>query len=119
MLAAVSFALAAVGLFSVVALDVIERRHEFAVRLALGASSRQILRTVLFRVGVRVAIGAAAGLLSALMATQALRSLLFQVGPHDPATYAVVAGVVALTSVLAAYIPARRAAATSLHTLLR
>ena len=119
LLAAVSFALAAVGLFSVVALDVIERRHEFAVRLALGASSRQILRTVLFRFGVRVAIGAAAGLLAALMSTQVLRSLLFQIGPHDPATYVVVIGVVALASLLAAYVPARRAAATSLQTLLR
>ncbi len=81
--AALAFGLAALGLFSLVALDVAHRGREFAIRLALGASRGAILRGVLVRAGRRVAAGLALGLGAAVVASRAMRSLLFGVAPDD------------------------------------
>jgi len=116
---ALSFGLAVLGLVSVVALDVAHRGREFAIRLALGASNGSILRGVLIRTGWRVALGITAGLGTALLATRAMRSLLFDVAPGDPATYSIVLASVALVVTLAAYLPARRAARADPQALLR
>ena len=104
---ALAFGLAALGLFSLVALDVAHRRREFAIRLALGAPRRAILQAVLLRAGRRVAAGVAAGLLVAVLATRSMRSLLFQVAPDDLVTYGSVLGVVVLVVAAAAYLPAQ------------
>jgi hypothetical protein len=104
--AALAFGLAALGLFSLVAIDVSHRGREFAIRMALGASRPAILRGVLVRGGWRVAAGVALGLLTAVAASRAMRSLLFSIAPDDPVTYAVVLAVVAVAVALAAYIPA-------------
>jgi putative ABC transport system permease protein len=105
-----AFGLSAVGLFSLVTLDVANRRRELAVRLALGASRRSILRLVLTGAAWRVAAGVAAGLAVAVGVTRAVRSLLFQVTPVDPSTYAGVVALVAGVVTIAALLPALRAA---------
>lgn len=117
--AAFAFALATVGLFSMVSLDVANRRQEFAVRLALGAERGHVLRSVLFRAGGRAAAGAAVGVFLAVVSTQAIDAILFGVSALDPRTYAGVIGVVLTVVTVASYIPARRASLTDPLPLLR
>jgi putative ABC transport system permease protein len=117
--AGLAFGLAALGLFSVVALDVTHRAREFAIRMALGAPRRTILRGVLARAGSRVAAGLALGLLAAGVASHGLRGLLFGIAPGDGATYAAVLAVVLVTVTIAAYLPARRAGRAEPQALLR
>ena len=117
--AALAFGLAALGLFSLVALDVDHRRREFAIRLALGASGGMVLRGVLARAGARVAAGLALGLGTAFIASRAMRSLLFGVAPDDAATYAMVLAIVLVAVALAAWLPARRAVLADPQAILR
>jgi putative ABC transport system permease protein len=117
--AIVAFVLAVLGLFSLVSLDVAQRRHEFAIRLALGAERRAIVGGVLRLAGWRVLLGGALGLLMAIAAARGMRSLLFGVDVLDPGTYAVVVAVVAGVVALASYVPARRAAGVDPLALLR
>jgi predicted permease len=117
--AALAFALAALGLFSVVALDVTNRAREFAIRMALGASRRAILAGVLARAGRRVGAGLILGFAAAIAASRTMRGLLFLVAPEDAATYASVLVVVLAAVALAAYIPARRAGRAEPQALLR
>ena len=117
--AAIAFGLAVVGLVSVVALDVAHRRHEFAVRIALGAWRGDVLRAALARTLWRLAFGLIAGVCVAVMAARAMRALLFEVAPLDVLTFAVVIALVAIATAIAAYIPGRRAADTDVNSLLR
>jgi len=117
--AALASLLAAVGLFSLVALDVASRQREFAIRMALGALPRDILRLAAGCALWQVALGVVSGLLVALAATRAMRGLLFGVVPLDGATYAGVLALVLGIVSLAVYCPARRAAAVQPSTLLR
>jgi len=117
--AGLAFTLAALGLFAVVALDVAQRRREFAIRLALGATRRAILSGVMTRAGGRVAAGALIGALVALAVSRAMRTLLFGVAPDDPATYALVLGLLLVAATLAALVPARRASRVEPQALLR
>jgi putative ABC transport system permease protein len=117
--AGLAFALAALGLFGLVALDVTQRRREFAIRLALGDSQGGIVRRVLTHAGRRVLFGLIIGLAGAVLGTRAMRSLLFDVSAGDPLTYAAVAGLVLLVVFGAAFFPARRAAQVEPHHLLR
>jgi ABC-type antimicrobial peptide transport system permease subunit len=107
--AAVALLLAAVGIFGVVAHSTARRTQEIGIRMALGADRARVVRYVL-RGGLRpVAIGAAAGLVSALALGRVLASSLFQVAPRDPQifTFAVVTLLIVATA--ACFIPARRA----------
>jgi predicted permease len=117
--AALAFGLAALGLFSLVALDVAQRGREFAIRLALGAPPAAVVKSVLARAGWRVLAGVAVGLVAAIVATRALRGLLFGVVPEDVATYAAVLALLLTAVVLAAYLPARRAVRADPQALLR
>jgi len=117
--AALAFGLAALGLFSLVALDVAHRDREFAIRLALGESRAGILRGVLMRAGWRALVGLGLGLATAVVASRAIRSLLFGIAPDDGVTYAAVVTVVLVVIAAAAYLPARRAARGDLQSLLR
>jgi putative ABC transport system permease protein len=117
--ATAAFALAVLGLVSLVSLDVAQRRHELAIRMALGAQRRDIVSRVLRRAGWRVLLGVSLGLVMATGAARGARSLLFGVDALDPGTYAVVVALVAIVVGVASYVPARRAAGVDPLTLLR
>jgi predicted permease len=107
--AAVALALAAVGIYGVIAHSVSLRTHEIGIRMALGAKPRDVLRMVVAQ-GMRLAVvGLAIGLTGAFALTRVMASLLFSVSPTDPATFAVVSMLLAGVAFLATYLPARRA----------
>jgi predicted permease len=107
--AAVAQVLAAVGLYGVIAYGVTRRRQEIGIRMALGAEPGQVFRMVLAQ-GLRLAgLGVAIGLVTALIVTRLIRSVLFGVGPSDPAVFAVIATVQMVVALLACYVPARQA----------
>ncbi|MBO0861499.1 MAG: FtsX-like permease family protein, partial [Chloracidobacterium sp.] len=107
--AAVALALAAVGIYGVIAHSVSLRAHEIGIRMALGAKPRDVLRMVVAQ-GMRLAlIGLAIGLTGAFALTRVMVSLLFSVNPADPATFASVSALLAMIAFLATYLPARRA----------
>jgi ABC-type antimicrobial peptide transport system permease subunit len=111
--------LAAVGLYGVVAHAVRARQREIGVRIALGANASSILRLVFARVGVLIAAGLALGLAGSLWAARFLEALLFQLAPRDPATFAGAAAVLVAVGVVAAWLPAHRAARLDPVTVLR
>jgi predicted permease len=118
-LAAASLVLAAVGLFAVAAFDVAQRRYEMGVRMALGATARDIGQLVVGKAVRPVLVGAAAGLAVTWWAAQYLQSFLVDVDARDPGTFGVVALVLVATAVVAAWLPARRAARTDPASVLR
>ncbi len=91
---------------AVVALQILE----FGVRLALGASGAQVVGLVVTRTGVAVIIGAAMGLPVAALLARTSEAVLFNTDPLDPGIHALVLAFLAITSVLASLLPARRAA---------
>jgi predicted permease len=108
--ALLSLVLAAVGLFGLLAFSVSRRRQEIGVRIALGARAAGVT-TLVLRQGMRLVIGGIAlGTLASLATGRAIGSLLFELSPADPATFAVVAAMLVLVGMLASWIPARRAA---------
>ncbi len=117
--AATAFMLATVGLFSAVCLDAAQRRHEFAIRLALGAQRADVLRSVLLVAAWRVLAGIAVGVLIAIAGTRGIRSVLFGVGALDAPTYGAVIALVLAVVAVASYLPARRAADIHPLALLR
>ena len=117
--ALVATALTAVGLFGVVALDVAERRREFAVRLAVGATTAAVARGVLGGATRRAAVGVAAGVLAAAASSSALRGLLVDVPEVDAPTYAGVVAVIAAVVLVATYVPVRRATRVAPADVLR
>jgi ABC-type antimicrobial peptide transport system permease subunit len=103
-------ALAMAGVYGVVSFIVNQRTPEIGLRMALGAGSQEVLKMMLLQ-GVRLAIiGLAVGLAGAFAASRLFTTMLFGVKPTDPLTYAAVAGLMALVTLAASYIPARRAA---------
>ncbi len=101
--------LAGLGIYGVISYLVSERTHEIGIRLALGAQRRSILQMVL-RQGLRLAIvGAAVGVVCALVVSRLMAGLLYGVRPADPLTFAAVAILLVVVALLACYIPARRA----------
>jgi putative ABC transport system permease protein len=107
--ALIALVLAAVGIYSVVAYSVTQRTHEIGLRIALGASSSDILRLVV-GTGLRlVLIGGAIGLAGALVLLQLLSGLLFGVSARDPITLAGIITIFIAVALLACYLPARRA----------
>jgi len=105
----ISLALAAVGLYSVMAYAVSQRTQEFGVRMALGARPSDVLRDVLLR-GMKLTVaGLAAGIAGAFAVTRLVSSMLVNVGAADPVTFGGVAVFLALVALAASYVPARRA----------
>jgi len=116
---ATALVLASVGIYAVMSYAVSRRTHEIGVRLALGATRREVLAMVL-REGVALAaVGTVLGLASAVAVTRLLASLLYGVKPADPWTLATVAVAVGAVAVLASYPPALRATRVNLVTALR
>jgi putative ABC transport system permease protein len=102
--------LALVGCYGVLSYSVAQRTREIGVRMALGASHGAILRSVMLRGTLLVTLGLIAGTAIALALTRVLASYLFGVPPTDPATFAAAAAGLALVSLAAVWLPARRAA---------
>jgi putative ABC transport system permease protein len=117
--AAAALLLGVIGVYSVMSYAAAGRVREFGIRLALGAEPRRVSRTVL-GAGLRlVAVGTAAGLLIAMSATKLLRSLLYEVQPMSLGEYACATGVLIIATLVAAALPARRAARTDPAVVLR
>jgi predicted permease len=108
--AGIALLLTAIGLYGVLASSVVTRTREMGVRMALGATRQQVLAIVLKRAMLLLLAGLSIGLVGALAGNQLLSTMLYGVGPQNPLLVAAACVVLALTSVAAAYLPARRAA---------
>jgi putative ABC transport system permease protein len=117
--AATAVLLALIGIYGVISYAVTQRTHEIGVRVALGARRGEIVCMVV-RQGMLVTLGGVAGgMLAALGLTRLMSTLLFDVKPNDPATFAAVAAALTVTALLASWIPALRAARVDPLTALR
>ncbi len=112
-------ALAAVGVYGVIAYFVTQRTHEFGVRIALGASGAAVQWMVVREALVIGMIGVAVGLGAALYASRFVGGLLYGITSHDPKTFAVAAVVLVVVGLAASYLPARRATRVDPLTALR
>ena len=111
--------LAAVGIYGVISYSVIQRTHEIGIRMSLGAQPDQVLRLVMGQ-GAKLALaGIVIGSAAALALTRLMRSLLFEVSPADPLTFAGIAALLVAVALAACYIPARRAMRVDPMTALR
>jgi macrolide transport system ATP-binding/permease protein len=117
--AAAAWLLGIIGLYGVVAYSVSQRTREIGVRMALGAGRRAVCGLILGEAGWLVAAGIAVGLAGSIGAATLMRGLLFGVRSWDVPTLAAVAGVLALSALLASYVPARRAASVNPIEALR
>ena len=106
---ALALSLSAIGLYGVMSYRVARRRNEIGIRMALGAEQRRILAMVLRDVAVLLAVGLAAGICAALLATRLVASFLYGVTPRDPGVILVSSVVLAIVAAGAGYLPARRA----------
>jgi putative ABC transport system permease protein len=106
---AAAIVLAAIGLYGLLAYLVALRRHEMAVRLAIGGTPTHVLGLIVRHVSWGVGIGVSVGLIGALAAAQSMRSLLFGIEPWDPLSQVVTIALLGAVAVAAAWIPARRA----------
>ena len=114
-----SLLIAAIGQYAVVAFDGRRRIREFGVRIALGASSRQLVSSVVSESFRLTALGLLIGFALSVGVGMALARVLYGVTPTDPATFASVFVLLAGASLLASYLPARRAASTDPMVVLR
>ena len=110
---------AALGLFTVVSLDARARRHELAVRAAVGAERHDLVVHLVVPAAWCALAGMAIGGVGAWMSTRGIRSLLFGITPVDPLTWTAALVLVIAVVAMAAVLPARRAAAVDPATLLR
>jgi putative ABC transport system permease protein len=115
----VALLLAVLGTYTLVTAVVTQRSREIGIRMAIGARRGQVIRLVLGGAAKIVVAGVVLGAGIALLATRALRSLLFGIAPSDPTTFVVAAATLAAVAIAAAALPARRAARISVSRTLR
>ena len=108
--ALLALGLACIGLYGFMSYDVARRVRDIGIRLALGASQSQILGQVLRRSGLLTIVGIGLGAAAAIAVSRSVSSFLFGVPPHDPGTLILATVVLGVTSLIAGYLPARRAA---------
>jgi len=106
--AALALALAAVGIYGVLSYAVSQRTKEIGIRLSLGASQRQIFWMVLRRGISLVLAGAAIGIAGAAASSRLLATVLFEISPLDPASFAAIPLIVIVVALIATCVPARR-----------
>jgi ABC-type antimicrobial peptide transport system permease subunit len=116
---ALALALAAVGLYSVIAYGVAQRRREIGVRIALGASPSSVVRLVVRGGVVLIGVGIVLGTAVALVAGRGIATLLFEETPNDPVVYLAVAAVLVTVSLMATAVPALAASRVDPNLSLR
>jgi len=102
-------ALAATGVYGVLQYSVIQRKREMGIRIAIGATSSNMIRLIVGQALGLAAIGVAIGLGGAVALTRVMRALLFNTDPLDGLTFVASAAVLLLIAVVSSYLPARRA----------
>jgi len=117
--AALALLLSVVGLYGVVAYSVAQRRREIGVRVALGATRRQVVGVIVGQGARLVLRGIAIGLVVALFATRLLADLLYEVRPHDLATFVAIPLLLAVVALVASWLPAMAAARVAPQAALR
>jgi putative ABC transport system permease protein len=117
--AALALALAVLGIYGITAYSVVQRTPELAVRMAMGADDRAVIRLVLARALRLVVLGLVLGVVLVAIGGQYLASVIYGLSPWEPGVVGFIALVMILGTVVAAWIPARRAAALSLVSALR
>jgi predicted permease len=111
--------LVCIGLYGVMAYDVVRRTHEIGIRMALGASARRVVQLVLGDTLMLLGIGVVIGLGAVLVATRWVKSLLFGLQPHDPLTIGLAVLLLLAVAAVAGYLPARRASRVDPMVALR
>jgi putative ABC transport system permease protein len=106
---AVALVIAAVGIYGVMAYNVVQRTGEFGIRMALGAQQRDVLRLVLTQGGKLIGLGLAVGLLATLAASRAMGSMLFNTSAYDPLTLSSITLLLGAVALIACFFPANRA----------
>jgi predicted permease len=117
--ASLALLLAALGIYSVLAYLVSQRTREIGLRMAVGASQWDIVRTTLGYAARLTGAGLAAGIVLAIAATRSLSALLYGISPLDPRAFVSVAALLAVVAMIASYVPTRRAAAVDPAIALR
>lgn len=105
----VALVIAAVGIYGVMAYNVVQRTGEFGIRMALGAQQRDVLRLVLTQGGKLIGLGLVIGLVATLAASYAMRSILFNTSASDPVTLSAITVVLGAVAFVACFFPANRA----------
>jgi ABC-type antimicrobial peptide transport system permease subunit len=117
--AALALLLACIGIYGVLSYLTGQRTAEIGVRMALGASARQVIRLILRQSLAMILVGVAVGLLGAIAAARLLHRLVDGMQPAEPLTFVTMIAVLFVTALLASYIPARRASQTNPVEALR
>lgn len=107
--ATLAFILASIGVYGVISYSLSQRTREIGIRIALGAQPRDVLKLALGQTMVYVMVGVGFGLVAAVVSTRLMSSLLYEVSPTDPPTFIIVSLLLIGVSLLASYIPARKA----------
>jgi putative ABC transport system permease protein len=105
----VALVIAAVGIYGVMAYNVVQRTSEFGIRMALGAQQRDVLRLVLTQGGKLIGLGLVIGLLATLAASRAMGSMLFNTSSYDPVTLTSITLLLGAVALVACFFPANRA----------
>jgi ABC-type antimicrobial peptide transport system permease subunit len=117
--AAIALSLALGGLYGLMAYSVSRRTREVGIRMALGAQRADVVVLVLKKSALLLALGLVSGLVASWFGTRAIQAFLFGVGRHDPMTIMAVCALLAISGLIAAIIPARRAASIDPMQALR
>jgi putative ABC transport system permease protein len=116
---AVAGLVAVVGIYGMVAYAVERRRRELGVRAAMGASGGQLVGMVMRQAGTLLAVGLALGAVLGWLGARTVRTMLFEIQPNDPWILGGGAAILAISAIVASYVPARRAARVDPIEVLR